>query len=141
MSGISSVPPRDELTSPGFLGRRVSARHPKWRLAQGTARGSEKCGLPSTRVDPRHGATPPQNKIRYLKSATGRFSKRATSLPCLMSTSDANSFFGSPVSRSPERGEIALSAIICTYNRYGFLAEGLDFSIKTEIRGGVFRGY
>jgi hypothetical protein len=34
-----------------------------------------------------------------------------------MSTSDANRFPGSPVLRSAERGEIALSAVICTYNR------------------------
>ena len=49
-----------------------------------------------------------------------------------MSTSDANSFFGS-VSRTPERGEIALSAIICTYNRYGLLPEAIDSLINQDI--------
>jgi glucosyl-dolichyl phosphate glucuronosyltransferase len=54
-----------------------------------------------------------------------------------MSTSDANSFFGSPVSRTPERGEIALSAIICTYNRYGLLPEAIDSLIKQDIPAGL----
>jgi GT2 family glycosyltransferase/glycosyltransferase involved in cell wall biosynthesis len=54
-----------------------------------------------------------------------------------MSTSDANSFLGSPVSRTPERGEIALSAIICTYNRYGLLPEAIDSLIKQDIPAGL----
>ena len=54
-----------------------------------------------------------------------------------MSTSDANSFLGSPVSRSPERGEIALSAIICTYNRYGLLPEAIDLLVKQDIPAGL----
>jgi glucosyl-dolichyl phosphate glucuronosyltransferase len=54
-----------------------------------------------------------------------------------MSTSDANTFLGSPVSRSPERGEIALSAIICTYNRYGLLPEAIDSLVKQDIPAGL----
>jgi GT2 family glycosyltransferase/glycosyltransferase involved in cell wall biosynthesis len=54
-----------------------------------------------------------------------------------MSTSDANSSLGSPVSRSPERGEIALSAIICTYNRYDLLPEAIDSLVKQDIPPGL----
>ena len=54
-----------------------------------------------------------------------------------MSTSDANSFSGSPVLRSPER-EIALSAVICTYNRYDLLPEAIELLIKQDIPAGFF---
>ena len=43
-----------------------------------------------------------------------------------MSISDANSFSGSPALRSAEPGEIALSAVICTYNRYDLLLEAIE---------------
>jgi hypothetical protein len=42
-----------------------------------------------------------------------------------MSTSDAKRLSGSPVLRSPEQ-EIALSAVICTYNRYDLLPEAIE---------------
>jgi glycosyltransferase involved in cell wall biosynthesis len=48
-----------------------------------------------------------------------------------MSTSDANRFSGSPVLRSPER-EIALSAVICTYNRYDLLPEAIESLVKQD---------
>jgi GT2 family glycosyltransferase/glycosyltransferase involved in cell wall biosynthesis len=54
-----------------------------------------------------------------------------------MSTSDANSFLGSPVSRSPGRGETALSAIICTYNRYDLLPGAIDSLVQQDIPAGL----
>jgi GT2 family glycosyltransferase/glycosyltransferase involved in cell wall biosynthesis len=53
-----------------------------------------------------------------------------------MSTSDANSCSGLAVSRSPERGEIALSAIICTYNRYDLLPEAIDSLLEQDVPAG-----
>ena len=55
-----------------------------------------------------------------------------------MSTSDANNFSGSPVLRSPERGEIALSAVICTYNRYDLLPEAIESLVKQNVPAGLF---
>ena len=55
-----------------------------------------------------------------------------------MSTSDANSFSGAPVLRSPERGEIALSAVICTYNRYDLLPEAIESLVKQDVPPGLF---
>src|SRR5947209_16321032 len=54
-----------------------------------------------------------------------------------MPTSDANSCSGLPVSRSPERGEIALSAIICTYNRYDLLPETIDSLVEQDVPAGL----
>jgi hypothetical protein len=48
-------------------------------------------------------------------------SSRSLRASALMSTSDAKRLSGSPVLRSPEQ-EIALSAVICTYNRYDLLS-------------------
>ena len=54
-----------------------------------------------------------------------------------MSTSDANSFSGSPVPRSPEQGGIALSAVICTYNRYDLLPEAIESLVEQDIPAGL----
>jgi len=54
-----------------------------------------------------------------------------------MSTSDANSFSGSPVLRSREQGEIALSAIICTYNRYELLPGAIDSLVEQDVPAGL----
>ena len=54
-----------------------------------------------------------------------------------MSTSDANSWPGLAVSRSSERCEIALSAIICTYNRYDLLPEAIDSLLEQDIPAGL----
>jgi GT2 family glycosyltransferase/glycosyltransferase involved in cell wall biosynthesis len=54
-----------------------------------------------------------------------------------MSTSDANSCSGLAGSRSPERGEIALSAIICTYNRYDLLPEAIDSLLEQDVPAGL----
>ena len=54
-----------------------------------------------------------------------------------MSTSDANSFSGSPALRSAEQGEIALSAVICTYNRYDLLPEAIESLVKQDIPTGL----
>jgi glycosyltransferase involved in cell wall biosynthesis len=53
-----------------------------------------------------------------------------------MSTSDANEFSGSPVLRSAEQGEFALSAVICTYNRYDLLPEAIESLIQQDIPAG-----
>jgi hypothetical protein len=50
-----------------------------------------------------------------------------------MSTFDANSFSGSPALRSAEQAAIALSAVICTYNRYDLLPEAIESLIGQEI--------
>ena len=55
-----------------------------------------------------------------------------------MSTSDANSFSGASLLRSPERGEIALSAVICTYNRYDLLPEAIESLVKQDVPPGLF---
>jgi|SRR5271163_1589716 len=55
-----------------------------------------------------------------------------------MSTSDANRFPGSPVLRSPERGEIALSAVICTYNRYDLLPAAIESLVKQDVPADLF---
>src|SRR5271166_4237128 len=55
-----------------------------------------------------------------------------------MSTSDANSFSGSPVLRSAERDEIALSAVICTYNRHDMLPEAIESLVQQDIPAGSF---
>src|SRR5260370_21660369 len=54
-----------------------------------------------------------------------------------MPTSDANSCSGLPVSHSTERGEIALSAIICTYNRYDLLPEAIDSLVEQDVPAGL----
>lgn len=54
-----------------------------------------------------------------------------------MSTTDANSFLASPVSRSPEQGEIALSAVICTYNRYHLLPEAIESLVEQDVPAGL----
>jgi GT2 family glycosyltransferase/glycosyltransferase involved in cell wall biosynthesis len=54
-----------------------------------------------------------------------------------MPTSDANGCSGLPISRSPERGEIALSAIICTYNRYDLLAKAIDSLVEQDVPAGL----
>jgi len=54
-----------------------------------------------------------------------------------MSTSDANSLSG-PVLRSPERGEIALSAVICTYNRYDLLPAAIESLVKQDVPADSF---
>jgi glucosyl-dolichyl phosphate glucuronosyltransferase len=56
-----------------------------------------------------------------------------------MSTSDANSFSGSPGLRSPERGDIALSAVICTYNRYDLLPEAIESLLEQDVPAGLFQ--
>ena len=53
-----------------------------------------------------------------------------------MSTSDANSFSGSPALRSTEQGEIALSAVICTYNRYDLLPEAIESLAGQDVPAG-----
>jgi glycosyltransferase involved in cell wall biosynthesis len=54
-----------------------------------------------------------------------------------MSTSDANHLSGSPVLRSPEQ-EIALSAVICTYNRYDLLPEAIESQVKQDVPADLF---
>src|SRR3954452_2903372 len=54
-----------------------------------------------------------------------------------MSTSDANSFSGSPALRSAEEGEIALSAVICTYNRYDLLPEAIESLAGQDVPAGL----
>lgn len=53
-----------------------------------------------------------------------------------MSTSDANSLSGSPVLRPGERGEVALSAVICTYNRYDLLPEAIESLAEQDVPAG-----
>lgn len=53
-----------------------------------------------------------------------------------MSTSDANSFSSSPALRSAGQGEIALSAVICTYNRYDLLPAAIVSLIQQDIPAG-----
>lgn len=53
-----------------------------------------------------------------------------------MSTSDANSLSGSPVLRPAERGEVALSAVICTYNRYDLLPEAIESLAEQDVPAG-----
>jgi len=55
----------------------------------------------------------------------------------LMSTSDANRFSGSPVLRSPER-EVALSAVICTYDRYDLLPAAIESLVKQDVAADLF---
>src|ERR1700740_2121779 len=55
-----------------------------------------------------------------------------------MSTSDADSFSGLPVSRTADRGEIALSAVICTYNRYDLLPEAIESLVKQNVPPSLF---
>ena len=55
-----------------------------------------------------------------------------------MSTSDANRFSGSPVLPSPERSEIALSAVICTYNRYDLLPAAIESLVKQDLPADSF---
>ena len=64
------------------------------------------------------------------------FQNKLISSPSLMSFSDANGFSGSPVPSSPERGESALSAIICTYNRYDLLPEAIDSLLEQDVPAG-----
>src|SRR5260370_23078028 len=54
-----------------------------------------------------------------------------------MPTSDANSCSGLPGSHSTERGEIGLSAIICTYNRYDLLPEAIDSLVEQDVPAGL----
>ncbi|HEX4616410.1 MAG TPA: glycosyltransferase family 2 protein, partial [Stellaceae bacterium] len=53
-----------------------------------------------------------------------------------MSTSAANSFSISPDLRSAEQGEIALSAVICTYNRYDLLPEAIESLVEQDVPAG-----
>jgi GT2 family glycosyltransferase/glycosyltransferase involved in cell wall biosynthesis len=53
-----------------------------------------------------------------------------------MSTSDADSFSGSPVMPAAQRGGIDLSAIICTYNRYDLLPEAIESLIEQDVPPG-----
>src|SRR5207237_8292281 len=53
-----------------------------------------------------------------------------------MSTSDANSFSGLPALGSAEQGEVALSVVICTYNRYDLLPEAIESLIQQDIPAG-----
>jgi GT2 family glycosyltransferase/glycosyltransferase involved in cell wall biosynthesis len=53
-----------------------------------------------------------------------------------MSTSDANSFSGSPALRSAEQGGLALSAVICTYNRYDLLPEAIESLVEQDVPAG-----
>ena len=55
-----------------------------------------------------------------------------------MSISEANRLSGSPVSRSPERSEIALSAVICTYNRYDLLPAAIESLVKQDLPTDLF---
>jgi glucosyl-dolichyl phosphate glucuronosyltransferase len=54
-----------------------------------------------------------------------------------MSTSDANRFSDSPMLHSPEQ-EIALSAVICTYNRYDLLPEAIESLVKQDVPADLF---
>src|SRR5262249_37072141 len=56
----------------------------------------------------------------------------------LMSISDANRLSDSPVLRSPERSEIALSAVICTYNRYDLLPAAIESLVKQDLPADSF---
>ena len=42
------------------------------------------------------------------------------------------------MSRSPERGEIALTAVICTYNRYDLLPEAIELLLKQDVPADLF---
>ncbi len=42
------------------------------------------------------------------------------------------------MSRSPERGEIALTAVICTYNRYDLLPEAIESLLKQDVPADLF---
>ena len=53
-----------------------------------------------------------------------------------MSTSDANSFSGLPALGSAEQGEVALSAVICTYNRYDLLPEAIESLVEQDLPAG-----
>jgi len=55
-----------------------------------------------------------------------------------MSISDANRLSGSPVLRSLERSEIALSAVICTYNRYDLLPAAIESLVKQDLPTDLF---
>ncbi len=55
-----------------------------------------------------------------------------------MSTSDANSLSDSPVLGSAERDGIALSAVICTYNRYDLLPEAIELLVEQDVPAGLF---
>src|SRR5690242_6224837 len=55
-----------------------------------------------------------------------------------MSTSDANGFSGSPALRSVGQGEIALSAVICTHNRYDLLPEAIESLVQQDVPAGLF---
>ncbi len=54
-----------------------------------------------------------------------------------MLTSDANSFSGSPVMRSAEQAGTALSAVICTYNRYDLLPEAIESLVEQDVPAGL----
>jgi hypothetical protein len=54
-----------------------------------------------------------------------------------MSIPDANRLSGSPVLRSPEQ-EIALSAVICTHNRYDLLPEAIEPLVKEDVPADLF---
>jgi hypothetical protein len=46
---------------------------------------------------------------------------------------EANRLSGSPVFRSSERSEIALSAVICTYNQYELLPAAIEPLAKQDL--------
>jgi len=55
-----------------------------------------------------------------------------------VSTSDVNSLSVSPLRHSPERGGIALSAVICTYNRYELLPEAIESLLEQDVPADLF---
>jgi GT2 family glycosyltransferase/glycosyltransferase involved in cell wall biosynthesis len=55
-----------------------------------------------------------------------------------MSTSDANRSSSSPVLYPPERSEIALSAVICSYNRYDLLPAAIESLVKQDLPADSF---
>ena len=64
-------------------------------------------------------------------------SSRSLRAAALMSIPDANRLSGSPVLRSPEQ-EIALSAVICTHNRYDLLPEAIESLVKQDVPADLF---
>src|SRR6516165_6307285 len=55
-----------------------------------------------------------------------------------MSTSDTKRSSSSPVLPSPERSEIALSAVICTYNRYDLLPAAIESLVNQNLPADSF---
>lgn len=55
-----------------------------------------------------------------------------------MSTTNANRSFSSPVLRSSERSETALSAVICTYDRYDLLPAAIESLVNQDLPADSF---